>query len=78
MSESSGSNIASSGLGFFGLWQVLYFTLYAAIDAPWNKVQNWPFFDWWNVSSVAFPTVLSVTLALIAIVCAIIWVAVTD
>lgn len=59
---------AASGIGFFGVWQVIYIVLALAIDAPWNKVQNWQWFNWLDQNTVLFPTVMGIVTALV-IVC---------
>lgn len=64
----TGSQTTSGGITFFGLWQVINFVLYFEVDAPWNKVQHWPFWSWLNVESVMFPTVLALTIAVVVLV----------
>lgn len=64
MSDISSSS-TSAGIGFFGLWQVLNFVLYWGIDAPWNRVQRWPFWSWLNVESVSFPTIAGLFIAVV-------------
>lgn len=57
--------MSNAGVDSFGLWQGANFVLYLGVDAEWNKVQHWPFFDWFNVESVLFPTVIGVTVAIV-------------
>lgn len=59
------ADTASSAFGFFGVWQGIYLAMHFGIDAEWNKVQDWPFWAWFEVESVMFPTVLSLAVALV-------------
>ncbi|MBO0676913.1 hypothetical protein JRC04_05510 [Mycolicibacterium sp. S2-37] len=61
------ADATSSGLGFFGAWQVGYLILATGVDADWNKTPLWPAFSLTEMS-LFFPTILAVTIAVAALI----------